>query len=1029
MRSELARARELHNAGNWEEERMVYENLLSMDPMPREAVIALASLSGASIEGAARGRIEWRRYTDARIALHLQQAFQGGEEDDLSDALKSLFFPGAAPAPEEDHRAAGNTFPHFDSDASVEALAWIAQMERKGLSLPLVEKRLQIASAAALYEEMLHSRLGEATVAEIYYRLGRMYAFGMGIDVSEPELAHVADLQAHEYLNIAVALAHPGALHLCGRLYSEGRACAYSTTDERRVANCSAVDLLGKAASLDHAPSKKLLAEMYAEGRVGGSNEPDTRKAHFTKASELLASVASERSRLLSRLAASSWACATGAMLASQLFTSYLGDHVAPEAMQHILHDYLRRLGAARGCTYPKTSLPDNVRDDRLLQTLLTDSPVSAGDEKSRGPAVAAVEDPSKGGVAPRGRNMPAAVLKAWVRQYLLAHDERWSAVDAQKVLDDLKPALDVARAFEKDCDDKAPLRVATERIAMLSAATQFPYLRASLGASAPAVAFYSSDTLRARVERAQTLSQRWAELSERSALVFCTIEPPLRTMREQHELYRYAIAAVEMFPEWRARGFGAMLKVAALARDLARDVGDSQSAMPHLLRSAHAVALEADASRVSFAVARKQIEASAAPVLSALPPSLDPRCVGYDILRNLPLLHQLYLDSCRQGRSRMAAERQRILLEEGRREWIREARIGQCFSNPDYTLAKIFDRATVYVRGLPRPPPEQPSVDVLALTYDDPWKAYLDFDLEAEFVEARQQAQQIVGGAKPSLEIYCAVLDQELVTCKQALITALPEPGQKLQLEQIFDKLDAPYDSTASCLVAKQKLLFVLRQLMNGLGRDAHEAFRVAQVMLCGLGGRCEDGHSVWVDQQLSMHVMQRALNGPAGHSPEAKTRSLQMHVGALMIAVRRRFIEQHLSPFLKGTHEITNVEQRTAMPALLTQALRLPLSLPGRLTPVKYPAFAFGNVEMKEADFTIETLMQRFLFGGEITFKDGNTTVVVPFEGHSLCALGRELRLACVDVDNLAEARRPMLAPLPVQILSLMRYYSSHR
>jgi hypothetical protein len=120
----------------------------------------------------------------------------------------------------------------FENDAVLAAIEPIKKSETEMVAgETMAQRRMRFAEAGLRYEQHMLSSVGE-----ICYRLARMYAFGLGVDVSDPAGQLSANLQALEYLDRARRSNHPAALHLCGMIYSDLRVLSLiCTTPQARA--------------------------------------------------------------------------------------------------------------------------------------------------------------------------------------------------------------------------------------------------------------------------------------------------------------------------------------------------------------------------------------------------------------------------------------------------------------------------------------------------------------------------------------------------------------------------------------------------------------------------------------------------------------------------------------------------------------------------------------------------------------------------------------------------------------------------
>ena len=302
-------------------------------------------------------------------------------------------------------------------------------------------------------------------------------------------------------------------------------------------------------------------------------------------------------------------------------------------------------------------------------------------------------------------------------------------------------------------------------------------------------------------------------------------------------------------------------------------------------------------------------------------------------------------------------------------------------------------------------------------------------FDLDKEFCEARLLAHRQRDEVNISFEdALDGILMEELFAKKQQM--ALHSPQHEAPLLSIFQVLHN-HRVAAQRIGNKMKVLFMLRKCADWSIGDAAQIRTVTDALVAGTQGRCADGQASFFNSWLAEHILNGGCAG--GEGEEQELRSLQLGVSLLMVDLKRTYIMKHCSRFAHGRDigAYDASEDRTAMDVLLHSMLRLPLSLPGDTSQVRYPRFAFRSLDNSADALRIDALMTRFLKGGKVFHTDSHgqargervvadraTRVITEFPPLSLKRLGRELRESMVTVRKLApggNSALPGLLPEP--------------
>jgi hypothetical protein len=114
----------------------------------------------------------------------------------------------------------------------------------------------------------------------------------------------------------------------------------------------------------------------------------------------------------------------------------------------------------------------------------------------------------------------------------------------------------------------------------------------------------------------------------------------------------------------------------------------------------------------------------------------------------------------------------------------------------------------------------------------------------------------------------------------------------------------------------------------------------------------------------------------------------SMQVQVGAFMQDLRQTFVRMHGSRLPDGH------ESRTVTHLLLSQMLRLPMSLAGDYSQVLYPDYVTDHLMGGPETMTIEAIMRRFLNGGTLVHRDDGVSHTTEFPPFTLAFVGRLAR-----------------------------------
>jgi len=254
------------------------------------------------------------------------------------------------------------------------------------------------------------------------------------------------------------------------------------------------------------------------------------------------------------------------------------------------------------------------------------------------------------------------------------------------------------------------------------------------------------------------------------------------------------------------------------------------------------------------------------------------------------------------------------------------------------------------------------PEVSLPRCTFEDPWSHH--FDAGSHFSELLEQATSeyaaLSADEKKGSSVECVtlkILSTEVNAKVQCMTKAVPK------LHKFLTTLPLHDGSTSTRIAMLKKVLLFLRAVCDDWD-NADKVSVVAFGLHASLSGRCQDGFTQFFDTFSVQHRIASSAAGCGHHNSGATSpsmRSLQLQVAALLQDYRMLFLWKHCTRFNDS------YEGRTASFVMLTQMLRLPLSLPGDYVLMKYPHMAGRDVDVT---FTAESLVSRFLFGGRLRF-----------------------------------------------------------
>ena len=223
------------------------------------------------------------------------------------------------------------------------------------------------------------------------------------------------------------------------------------------------------------------------------------------------------------------------------------------------------------------------------------------------------------------------------------------------------------------------------------------------------------------------------AELERQAMAIWKCLEPPLRHLPRQVELYDTAVAIAKLST---GATFYEALAHAPLVITLMRDSGDVEPDLQKHLSSAHALHQFAQDNACDVAAARSRLDLEARRALQAQFANLDTYAsVGYHVIVNLERWRNALKDSLTCAAISSASHRLRVLdgLRQSRfdTEWciglseiapsitgeadVRKARLSELYSRAQHVVNGIMSESRA---NLDRP---CPAMNMPACTYQDP--------------------------------------------------------------------------------------------------------------------------------------------------------------------------------------------------------------------------------------------------------------------------------------------------------------------
>lgn len=536
-------------------------------------------------------------------------------------------------------------------------------------------------------------------------------------------------------------------------------------------------------------------------------------------------------------------------------------------------------------------------------------------------------------------------------------------------------------------------------------------------------------------------------QIKEETQIIFKSLEPYQRSLSQQIMTYKN----LQEIKKHTGEPFSVeLLQKLLLAQKLmmVSSHGENQSdKLVKHFQSARALKEYAFTHQLSEDQAKKELDQKAKEILPLLSPQLhDLSIVGYDVLIKLLLQPHTHIefDSSREYRKKLLVA---INHDNFDNLWMQDAKIRAYLSGDQNTatsvLTQLHQQAKDYIDEQERSlSPTQPSLNLPALTHEDPYIGLYGNIVPDTFTDLQLQAQELYASGVYGIseqEIYESLLDAEILNIR-SIIDAANIPGINIKnFDSIIQVLEEASRSLSQKIDRKQNILFMLRKSTDWKNPDLSpdQIALTAHAIINGTLGRCADGQADYFHNWSLEYI----LNNLSGTTSSNTITHLKVTLSLFLQKYKNTFIEKNASLFKIGgsQNRLDANEDRTAMKTLLTQALRLPLSLMGSYNSVRYPSFAVRQLLEPEASLQIKAIIGRFLNGGEISYRDYRVekniatgelisldidddgapepyTMTHTFEGLTLKTLGKAVREAFADSkDKRRPAALPGLLPPP--------------
>ncbi|AIK95648.1 tetratricopeptide repeat protein [Candidatus Odyssella acanthamoebae] len=1003
--------------------------------------------------------VEEFRFKDALAAYYIER---GGSPE---DPMGGFFFTTALPEDEETFDdGAGAAAGDHPTDRPLASLSdiqddpalsieekffkmgmWYEAAHRPGETI--AQRRLRFAYAARFYEQSALWRF----YPYAYTSLGHMYYFGKGIDISDSSSMASARLLAQEYYAKGADddLNDPVAQFMMGFLLEQEK------TEE---ADTQAQIYYQSAASYGYQPACFRLGVRCEQGQEDMST-PEKRQAAYAQAKDYYERVQAQGSEILPLIA--------------QLIN--LPKDLSPQIaritllkdQEASLQNPAYALTEYGFCKYLQSQLPSSLLP-HWIHMSLTQYALTHGLSYNQNIMETAERVKSIVGLF-------SSSGQTYVIPGLNAHEQKDLAIQSSKILLNTAHAHQMRQMQlgqylgqedlkwkEKTSPDQgAPTHVE----AWVSAIT--PLVKALHEASSPFDGQVFLPTLLSRLTQAsastlllaadRAIPEGYIEkfntplllIEEEAQGIFKKLKPYQRTLAQQIAFYKN----LQDIKNHTGLPFSkALLGDIALARHLMKEANheDTQENIIKHFQSALALKAYAEQKQLSLLEVKAELDEKARQIMAILSPQLhDFSGIGYHILQNLTgqtSERDAATEIARHYREKLIVTLTQDNLDN---DWTNLEDLDPSYVSGSEeeeaaALTKLYDQTVNYIAQAEAAlPQDQPHLNLKAVTYEDPALGIYGPIVYESLKDIQAQARElyqsgVIGDSEQ--EIYESLLNENIHSIRN-LIAGLSLGNINMRaIDHIIDTLEGEDQGIAQKIDRKQNLLFMLRKSADWENGEDEKRLLAYTTLVGGTKGRCADGQATFFQEWVLEYVMNHLHEINVSHAPSITDMTLKIRLSILLQDYKRAFIEKHASPFLIGhAVHMGAYEDQTAMKTLLTQMMRLPLSLTGSYSRVLYPSFAIRHLEKPETTIQMKAVMDRFLNGGKIVYKDMRTTTSasgeliyhdkdeddtpepyraeVSFDGMSLKTLSQEIRSALVDLkrEQLVSEPLPGLVSAP--------------
>ncbi|WP_032113171.1 hypothetical protein [Candidatus Paracaedibacter symbiosus] len=481
--------------------------------------------------------------------------------------------------------------------------------------------------------------------------------------------------------------------------------------------------------------------------------------------------------------------------------------------------------------------------------------------------------------------------------------------------------------------------------------------------------------------EYEEALTNALTTMKQESQSIFKALKLHERSLSEQLMVYK----SLQKIKQHIGAPFSdEILKDILLARSLlkkdSRDQDQVETIVKHFY-SARALKEYALSHDLSLEEAQRELDKKAQTILKVLSPQLhDFSLLGYDVITRLALASssESWIEASHNYREQL-----RISLNQDGfdQAWLTAGRLAPSYlsgqNNPQsISLTNLYEQAKAYIdQQQAIVPSDQPSLNLLSLTYEDPYIGLYGTivsdalkNLQDEALATQEDSLGVSGQ-----ELYEFILDRDILNIRQIISQT---PGIKASYVRAIDNIIRVLEDSSRSLFQKidrkQNFLFTLVKSADWHNSSPEDIATAVFGIVKGTKGRCPDGQANFFQTWILEYILNNLTLGD--HPTNLK---LGVRLSVLLQNYKNSFIEKHTSPFTLGGNPRLNAnEDRTAMNTLLTQMLRLPLNLTGSYNTVLYPQFAVRTLENKERAIQILNMMKRYVEGGEISYQDHRVT-----------------------------------------------------